>query len=451
MNFVMSPSDWMAFGALLIAMAVLFYVLRKDVARKPAPISNRPLAVPEPPQILESTPPKPEIAVPVELLLGGTPDAPVIAVSAIDFAAIPGNARQLDLQHSRVGSLSPLLQAVPSVLAGVEFASGKYMKVVVDGSLARAGDGTSYMPFVRGPDGKVTELARLQDPTRLGSLVNGAQLWQLASVVVAQKHLADISQKLDAIKSAIDEVGLFQKAERRSVAQSVISYLEQFVDAARAGELSDALRGQIESNEKALLGVQIHLESEMRMLRDRIQSIKGEDKVGSKDLFAKLSLNNSDLASAANDWSLCVGARLMNWYMLACYAGDAQIKESRLAAIRRSVDAFLGPEAVLGDLKKIWQKRLKGIDAFWNLESTLELRRKELRNEISRTHKSVEASLSRMKETIQDSRRILPSMSKPLSLAVKVENGRIVEAYDMEENSTRNSMQNDSAAAGKSE
>ena len=72
------------------------------------------------------------------------------------------------------------------------------MEVVVDGTLARAADGSGLLPFVRGPNGRIVEQARLFDAANLQRMVSAAALWQVASVIVAQKHLADISGRLKA-------------------------------------------------------------------------------------------------------------------------------------------------------------------------------------------------------------------------------------------------------------
>lgn len=110
--------------------------------------------------------------------------------------AVPGNAR-LGL----LSRMSASLQAVPSLQQAHQ---GRHlMEVVINNPLANAANGSHFLPFARGADGRMLEQAKLFKPGGLNSLVNASAVRQVASVVVAQKHLADISEKLDQIKHEI--------------------------------------------------------------------------------------------------------------------------------------------------------------------------------------------------------------------------------------------------------
>lgn len=60
------------------------------------------------------------------------------------------------------------------------------MEVLVNGDLAAAADGQAFGVSVLGDNG-IKEHAKLFGTAIWGSLVNAAAVWQVASVIVAQK------------------------------------------------------------------------------------------------------------------------------------------------------------------------------------------------------------------------------------------------------------------------
>ena len=55
-------------------------------------------------------------------------------------------------------------------------------------------------------DNGIVEQSRLFEPSRLTALVDVALIWRLASIVVAQKYLADISATLRNIEKGISSI-----------------------------------------------------------------------------------------------------------------------------------------------------------------------------------------------------------------------------------------------------
>lgn len=104
-----------------------------------------------------------------------------------------------DHRSKPIGRLTALIQAVPSLLVASEAHGKRLMEVVINGDLVRAADGNGSRPYAI-TNGRISELARLFEVEKLSDMINAAAVWQIASVVVAQKHLADISQKLDELK-----------------------------------------------------------------------------------------------------------------------------------------------------------------------------------------------------------------------------------------------------------
>src|SRR5574337_868706 len=354
----MSMTLWIVLGlavAVLAAVGVLWAVrrLREPPSPRSVPAQIERKQVPEqlsmrPGEILDDRP--------VELAFGPDAREAALTVRSWGKAPIPEDAQPLSAETSYLSALGPILQIAPSVLTAAQMGSGEYMKVVVDGSLAAAKDGT-FMPFVRGAKGKVTDLARLQDPDVLRSLINAAAVWQVATVIVAQRHLADITQQLKAIRAVLDEVLTFQKTERRSKILGAVQYFQELVEVLDRGEVAPASRQTLEALYAELTSIQAHLDEEIRSLIKRIPVIEGNERVGSRELFRQMQAHNETLTAAIEDWHQCVGVRLMSWYILMCYAGEHQTKVTRLRKIEESVEAFSASDEGLAGIREKWEDR----------------------------------------------------------------------------------------------
>ena len=184
----MSSALWITLGVVvgLVVLASLVWAMR---SRGPAQFE------PGKPDSDKHDPTAIEIATrtavgerPAALSFGTSAESPVLTITNWGDASVPSNARQLNVESSYLAALTPILQTAPSVLTAVEFSSGNYMKVVIDGSLAAGKDG-GFLPFVRDANGRVIEVARLHDPATLSTLISAAAVWQVATIIVAQKHL----------------------------------------------------------------------------------------------------------------------------------------------------------------------------------------------------------------------------------------------------------------------
>ena len=138
----------------------------------------------------------------------------------------PGR-RDWDTSNARINRLSPLVSALP--LAGVakHFYSTNYMIVEASGPLSRATKGGGFRALIHS-NGKL-EHARLHDP-QLGGVMIPAVIWTAASVILAQKHLHDISCKLAEISANISKISEFQQNERLSGIFGDYHYLADLVE-----------------------------------------------------------------------------------------------------------------------------------------------------------------------------------------------------------------------------
>jgi hypothetical protein len=418
-------------GFLLAATIVVFVWQRRKPSREDASAIALKLEAPNP--LSQIVPVEQKLSKPVELIFGATSNAPVLKVEAWGVAPVPTSARLIEPQSGGLMGLSSLLQAIPAVLTAAEFGNEQYMKVVVNGTLASATDGGFY-PFVRGSDGHITDLARLNAPTQLGSLINAAAVWQIASTVVAQKHLADISKKLDDIKDAVGDVRRHQKDERRSKIEGGLTKMQEIAEAIGRGELTLAGRESLERIYDQLIQIRAHIQQDISNKVRGIEGVRGNDTIGTGDFVLKLSQHEEGLAELVDEWSYCVRALLMSWYVLSSYAGDPQTKAIRLKNIRASVDEFLTRQGGLNasQVRAEWDRKLIEVQAFFNWKSTLEERRTNLRNQVDATLGRLGATTVQLQQSGEEGARLLQSVDMPITLAVRVGVEGVVEAYEIE-------------------
>lgn len=102
---------------------------------------------------------------------------------------------------------SVLLNNVTGVITSMELANGNYLQCTVSPELlASVKDNPELLRGVIVENGKIVEHAKFFKPENLEKIVASGVLFNALPTVVAQKHLADISNKLSSIQDGIDDI-----------------------------------------------------------------------------------------------------------------------------------------------------------------------------------------------------------------------------------------------------
>ncbi|NIC42654.1 hypothetical protein [Aquabacterium sp. A08] len=372
-------------------------------------------------------PAKVEVEATHELLIGSDPSQPALRIAPLMDEQRFAKALPAQLQGSVAGRLNSVLQAAPALLTKNELSSGrKYMEVVINGDLVRSSTGEGYRAFSMGAKG-IKENAVLLDPSRLTSIVNAGAVWQVASVIVAQKHLADISSKLDTITKGIDRIQASLSAARQGVIVGTHNYLRQATEAIRADELPEALRNQLETCERELLAAYEHLVAEFRARAS--EDVKHTETVGTEQLTADLKAKHKSLEALADEISLCLQTRVLAWYVWSVYPGEPSFKAARKSSIEEGI----------GELSKLNAMRNQALDtdlakvkAFFNLGSTLYERKESIRQQSVITGMVLEQHHKASNDVLNRSANLLLKHDRSVSFVVALENGRLGEVRMLE-------------------
>jgi len=350
-------------------------------------------------------------------VIAGEDGEPVLSLARIPEPRLSTGWHQIDRSDDGISRLNPLLAAVPSLSVAREVATTKYMEVVCSLPLALAadGDGNRGWSVV---NNKIKEHAKLFDPDKLTEMVNISALMNVASIALAQKHLADISKKLSEIKEAIDGIRKFQHDERRSKLTGSIRYLEQVAPAILAGERPDRVLYQIEHHEAELIQVHDHLLEDIRTELELVGKIKDKEWFGSKKAKADIEMHQQRIVDLFRELLLCLRARSCGWQLLCLFQGEEIGKRLRRQDIQKSLDKLAIDGEVLKESDSLFRKKIHELSSSNELKLVMLNANETLLADVAACRVSVQADLRAADE-------MLAALQKPVKLAARVENGRI--------------------------
>ena len=363
-----------------------------------------------------------EVDVPKRIVIGENPDQPFVTIEALPSTHKYELAKPLDTQSSTsISRLNVLYQALPSLLVAGEASGKRLMEVVINGDLVRAADGNGLRAFTMTAADGIKENARLFEVSNLKNMINAAAIWQIASVVVAQKHLADITKKLDEIKGGVLRISRFLDNQRKSRIRSTYEYLGQIHQAIQGGDLPSTSRSQLEHCERDLLEIQHHLQMEYRQMVD--DTIEHKETFGTETLMTDIAKKVNDLDLLIEDIALCIKTRIAAWHVLSLFPGEPKLKLARRVSIQESIESFqsLGPYC-----EKKLKHEISGVDAFWNFEDTLNERRISLTKKCDSTVQTLSQKTQQVLEVMERSDQLMLEHDLPTCILLQFDNGALV-------------------------
>lgn len=370
-----------------------------------------------------------EIPVGDALVVKDEQDNHVISVMQAELSSIPSHATRLDSQKTGISRLSPLMQAAPTAMLGNAINDETIMKVVINGPLSIARDKAGNVieganrAMSHGPKG-IKEHALLYQ-VDVASMVTPAAMYQLASLALAQKHLADISAKLDDIKEGIDRIANFQKNERRSRTEGKIRYFQQIAASILKGERSSSVENNLEKAEDDLLLVQSHIEADLDAILSDIRHAKDDGKFGMSSFREKIHRLQNDFNEVSEEWKVCISARMIACRLLCNFENTHNRIEDREKSIRNDVERMLGKGGRFDTIESAIEAHLSKFSAIGDSRIELQANREIL--QIAR-----QAALPALRT---DTRNIATSFEtmllenhNPVELLVKVRDSEVFEA-----------------------
>lgn len=423
-------STYLAIGGFIVLLGFAVQRVRLMLKSK---LSLRPAtSVSSPNEVFPTAAVKPLAVVarelPSEIHFGADPGNPVVTMRPLPLAEVSQFEATPHAPMSKGVSsrISALMQAAPSIMVAEAHHGRQIMEVVINSPLVRASDGNGFRAMARGVSG-IKEHARLYEVGDLTNLVNAAAVWQLASVVVAQKHMADISQKLTEIKDGISQISEHLDGARRGVLQGTYQYLEQVHLALTEGELPQAVRFELESCERELLAVQNHLIAECRSRA--LKMVNDDDMTGTESLHKNGVAKYVELNQVCNDLDLCVKTRVLAWYVLSLYPGEQSLKSARQSSIRQSLAEL---ESVRSFVSAQCSKDLERFKSIWNFNDKLEARKSDVRTASRRVEGLLTDTKTGVDFQIARTEQLLIARDIPTKLFIEMIDGKVTHTRQME-------------------
>lgn len=368
---------WIILGGAAILLLAVHAVVRKRRGGQVASPAIEPLALPVAMQPVErealAVTEEPEV--PTRLVLA-VDDEPVFAMTMLDeiegAKQVAGLSRHAPSAFGR--ALEPLMQVAPSMATAGMANSRQLMEVVINGPLVAAADGNGFRAMTMGASG-VQQNARLFEPKALQNVANAAAIWQLASVVVAQKHLADISATLKRVEDKVAGIQSMLEEERSALIDGALKYIHSARQAMQQGEFLDRTRDKLEDFEIRLEQAGTTL---LRQIERESKSELGRDALGCEGEYQSALAKHQALAARAAELVACAEVRLANWYLCSLYPDRSKMLESRMQQIQQFMAQVTRLRKQLrGALDADCQK----IDARFTSDETIAERRTHVRDE----------------------------------------------------------------------
>ncbi|WP_368528668.1 hypothetical protein [Enterobacter cloacae] len=352
---------------------------------------------------------------------------------ALTVATIPpsesintGAMREQDI--TGISRLSPLLQTLPSLATSAHVASHQYMEVIINGPLASVKDGPGFRGFSLGEKG-IKEHAVLLSPDKLSQLVNAGMLLNVASAVLAQKHLADISKKLTEIVEAVREVSAFQNNARKSEIIGAIQYLQQITPVVIEEQCSPAIRQKLEDIEVQFSALQAHLLTDITAAGDKVAALKDRGLFGSTEVTNKIQTQQNILDERIHEWDLAMKVRAQALHLLTHAEGNTTLVRHRQQTIVHNYQEF---ESVVDKVERQVHQRIQGISALTEQSNTTNANKVLLRKWTTTTLKQRKMAIEEAHSSFGKFQQgLLAEQPQSARLLVEMQDGKPVKCFEL--------------------
>ncbi len=369
-----------------------------------------------------------------EIVIGTSENRPYASLTIVPTDYKPKNSTPIQTSSKAWEKLAPVIQMAPSVLTSAEMSGSTYMKVVVNGSLARAADGDGYRGFVKDAStGKIVRHGRLHDAKALKDMITLTAGFQVLSVIVGQEQLAAINKKLSEIQDDVKSIQFMLRNQRSSKIMAIFKHLSNYNIAITSGDITEAYRVNIEHTELELKSFSIELENEIINKTNELKNYEDKENFGSSDMHKYLTEKFSDLDDLVRLLFICIECRIMACQLISFFPNSKTISELRLSDINSDIQRITNRKGVIDAASDAFLSRIGDIRSSFNFNSTI----KKRKNELNSKHDEMKANILKYEKEVtldvSNSDNLLRKINNPLEMLVKVDKGNIQEAMIISE------------------
>lgn len=248
-----------------------------------------------------------------------------------------GIEKNINQQESKkddhISKGSQLLNNTTGVITSMELASGNYLQCTVNPELlASVKDNPGLLRGVIVENGKIVEHAKFFKPENLEKIVASGVLFNALSTVVAQKHLADINNKLSSIQDGIDDILKDIEFTEQGRINDAIKNLE------KVSKISDIKNNQVVLNrlQDDAKNLSMLYETLFLKIKDNIQNITYIDITDKKikQVFIKIH-------KLVEKYDACIKI-LLSIYTILFYATKNELFYQDMEGLKQHINDFNG-------------------------------------------------------------------------------------------------------------
>lgn len=320
-----------------------------------------------------------------------------------------------------------LLQFAPDIAIAKEISTNTYMRVIANGNLINAKDGSGKLGLVLGDKG-ITSHARLLDPEHLKNLFTTGVAFKAVSMAVGQAHLAEISSQLKKMNTKVAEIKQFLDDERASKIAAIDHYFDEyFLSANNSFNLSSVRRVQIEQDSREIDAILLHLTKEIKHSINALENLIDDSIFGSDKYFETLSNKLDSHLSILGQWFMVarVKAKAIQTLLLS---NEFDLFSQRKNDFVNQINNLNKCE--IAELREIWIKRINSFDAKLSSDKQLALKRNKLRAKLTLFLENINDFISYINLTIND----MDGNYDQGEILLEIIQGELVNAYLPEPN-----------------
>lgn len=370
---------------------------------------------------------------PSSLVIENAQGDQAIAITELPLSLFDKVASPSSQPPKAISRLNSLLQAAPTTAAAAQGVPANVYEVAINGPLIAARDGAGniinggYRAMSKAANGQFTEHAVLSKPGSLKQAMSAAAVWQIASVVVAQKHLADISQKLDALETGVNRIDGKIDAKRQGMLMGAIEHLKEISRQILSGDYNTALRQSLEDHARDLLACRNEVAIILNKRIAGLPDIKDPDTINADGLATLIRREMDAIAVHFREWLLSSHARFQAWSLLTAMPGEEALKQDRYAQIVSDLEKMRGDASPIHVFGKHVRQHINRVHArLWSAEALAALRI-ELTNELAALLDELEADFASEWALVEEGAGLLHDSSQPTRFLVKSSGDEIME------------------------
>ncbi len=320
-----------------------------------------------------------------------------------------------------ISQVSQIFSTLPSIATTQELKNGNYVisSISLD-QLKPSADGSGYRGMII--KDRIQEHTILNAPEKLQNLVNAGMAFNILSTVVAQKHLAEINQKLTEIKDGIKDIKDFLESQEESFIDAYLEDAKDLLQSLKNNKNIDNEINVINSSRMQIVAVHNRLKGKVLELSGQLAQF---DANRSDKFRRKLLELNTKIMRYNKPYFMSLYAVAISYQIYQIYferkneMDQVEIYQEKLEKLAKDSKHFI--EEHLLNINKEIRENAKKKTFTWDQKNTIEANRVLIQNRLSESFELLQQSYQYVES------QLVYKEPETLDLLLSFENNQLTE------------------------